>query len=342
MSIYFRRDKVLYTDFSCLSSIPFCRFDKKKNRFLYKKKSAKDKNVILFFKEKLKEDGIEIRSLKDFSEEFCLPRWYEISKCVYLDDTGTIIDLYKKGRSSTFPTTLCEYYLRKGTLQPRNFESDKKFVERVLEYYKNGYKSEGKNIECKDHLENIFPTRKAMCEFWGIPSNSFVVRLQKGWSLEKALTTPFKKHKGIVYEGKHYKSQKELAEVLGVSSNKVRWYLENDKPLSEILDEKIIQDHLGNVFDSFSEMCQHYELKQATVRDRLRRGWSLEKSLTYLTKVEIQDHLGNKFKTYKDMASYWGISIDAYNKRKRNGWSLKDSLTVPINENLRRLPKKKD
>ena len=89
-------------------------------------------------------------------------------------------------------------------------------------------------------------------------------------------------------------------------------------------------------------MCQHYELKQATVRDRLRRGWSLEKSLTYLTKVEIQDHLGNKFKTYKDMASYWGISIDAYNKRKRNGWSLKDSLTVPINENLRRLPKKKD
>ena len=287
MSIYFRRDKVLYTDFSCLSSIPFCSWNKDKKRFLYKKKSAKDKNVILFLKEKLKEDGIEIRSLKDFSEEFGLPRWYEISKCVYLDDTGTIIDVYTKGRSSTFPTTLCEYYLRKRTLQLRNFESDKKFVERVLEYYKNGYKSEGKNVECKDHLGNIFPTRKAMCEFWGVPYKYFTTRLQNGWDLERALTTPFKKY-GVFYNGKHYKTQKELAETLGVSPNKVRWYLENDKPLSEILDKKIIQDHLGNEFKTYKEMASYWGISIDAYNKRKKNGWSLKDSLTIPINEKLQ------------------------------------------------------
>lgn len=343
MSIYFRRDKILYTDFSCLSSIPFCIFNKEKKTIYYKKEKIKDINVILFLKEKLQEEGIEIRSLKDFSEEFGLPRWYEISKTVYLDYNGNLIDLSSSRRASAYASTLCKYFLgKKGSLRLASFTTDKQFIEEVLKRHQSGYKPRNRG-RVVDHIGNTFPTKKEMCEYWGI-SNSFLnSKTKEGWDLEKILTSTHRRKVGVEYDGKYYPTRKALADELGVSFNRLRWFLDNDKPLSEIVkEEEVIRDHLGNEFKSHREMCKCYGLNDSTFFQRLKKGWSLEKSLTYPTKIKVRDHLGNEFNSYKEMASYWGISIDAYNKRKRNGWSLKDSLTVPINENLRRLPKKKD
>lgn len=45
-------------------------------------------------------------------------------------------------------------------------------------------------------------------------------------------------------------------------------------------DPKPSEDHLGKHYDSFNQMCNAYNLKSATVRDRLKRGWSIERALT--------------------------------------------------------------
>lgn len=43
---------------------------------------------------------------------------------------------------------------------------------------------------CYDHEGNEFFSIKDMTESWGISSKRFFQRLQRGWSLERALTTP--------------------------------------------------------------------------------------------------------------------------------------------------------
>lgn len=51
-------------------------------------------------------------------------------------------------------------------------------------------------IKCKDHTGREFTSITKMCYFWGIPEQLYSYRINAGWSLEKALTTPrYKKYK---------------------------------------------------------------------------------------------------------------------------------------------------
>ena len=49
---------------------------------------------------------------------------------------------------------------------------------------------------CTDHLGNTFESRKAMAEFYNIPYLLLNRRLEREWSLERALTTPNGKPRG--------------------------------------------------------------------------------------------------------------------------------------------------
>ena len=71
-------------------------------------------------------------------------------------------------------------------------------------------------------------------------------------------------------------------------------------------------------------------------RDRVKRGWDIEKALTtpkqeaHKSTLKLSvDHLGNKFESVKAMIEYWGISKQMYYKRKRKGWTLEEILTKP-------------
>lgn len=56
-------------------------------------------------------------------------------------------------------------------------------------------KFSGDFIPGRDHLGKIYPSQSAMARAWGIPPNSFLTRLDAGWSIKKALTTPIRKSK---------------------------------------------------------------------------------------------------------------------------------------------------
>lgn len=56
-------------------------------------------------------------------------------------------------------------------------------------------KYSGAFIPGRDHLGKDYPSQSAMARAWGIPPNCYLTRLEAGWSIKKALTTPVRKRK---------------------------------------------------------------------------------------------------------------------------------------------------
>lgn len=83
----------------------------------------------------------------------------------------------------------------------------------------------------KDHKGNIYQSLKSMCEAWKTNASRVAYRLNKGWSIEQALTVPVKgtckDHLGNVYANYH-----EMCKVYNikvsvfVSRKKKGWTLE--------------------------------------------------------------------------------------------------------------------
>ena len=51
-------------------------------------------------------------------------------------------------------------------------------------------------IESIDFKGNTFESKTAMCKAYGLPISAYNRRMSRGWSQEKALTTPLKNGKG--------------------------------------------------------------------------------------------------------------------------------------------------
>lgn len=153
---------------------------------------------------------------------------------------------------------------------------------------------------CQDHLGNTYPSKRAMCEAYGIDRAMFFGRISIGWSLEDALTKPYQ----------------ELPST-----------------------SKTVTDHTGQTFISVSEMCKHWKMTRVTYNARRKAGWSIEKALTTpIKRIKVEktphtDHLGNTYESLNEMCRAYGITRWMYQSRIENGWSVKDALTKPISIN---------
>lgn len=93
----------------------------------------------------------------------------------------------------------------------------------------------------------------------------------------------------------------------------------------------MIQDHLGNRFNSKKEMCDHYGISKNTYYSRRKSGWSLEKTLTTPKKDHtVTDHLGHEYSSIKELCLTYNITRTAYAARIRAGWEIEKVLTTPI------------
>lgn len=154
------------------------------------------------------------------------------------------------------------------------------------------------NIECRtDHLGNVFDTISAMCRNYGVSYATYKARLRAGHTKEEALN-PKLYSKGKAVE----------------------------------LDDRT--DHLGNIFDSVTAMCEHYGVALSTyMRRRGRSGWSKEDALTRgihrgaaLNKfIEID---GKEY-TKKDIRETFGVTESTFKKRTEKGESLEEILERP-------------
>ena len=128
--------------------------------------------------------------------------------------------------------------------------------------------SEGRTVEdvvkkhhlrcVTDHLGNKFNTQKAMLNHWGISEYSYRTRINKGWSLERALSTPSKTNRKVQeysdFKGNIFSSATSLAKEYGVSTSTILKYLDMGRTSEEITyslfqkSQKVssIKDHLDN------------------------------------------------------------------------------------------------
>ena len=96
------------------------------------------------------------------------------------------------------------------------------------------------------------------------------------------------------------------------------------------VQEKVITDHLGNVYASNKDMSDAYNIPYTTFMHRLSTGWELKDALlTPPQKAARKDHLGNEYDSLNDMAKAYGLTRDALDARLRSGMSIEEALMQP-------------
>ena len=102
----------------------------------------------------------------------------------------------------------------------------------------------------------------------------------------------------------------------------------------------IVEDHLGNSFNSFREMCEYWGVNYNTYLSRVNMyKYTKEEALTkkvkkYSDNIGI-DHLGNKFKSTKDMCEHWGIPLKVFKRKINSHWRLEIALTKKVKNSNR-------
>ena len=95
---------------------------------------------------------------------------------------------------------------------------------------------------------------------------------------------------------------------------------------------KKCKDHLGNAFNSISDMCKYWGISKSIYNTRmLKCGWELKRALetpivTKYKRKECIDHLGNPYNSIKEMCIVWGIPTSTYKYRISQGYSIEDAL----------------
>ena len=93
----------------------------------------------------------------------------------------------------------------------------------------------------------------------------------------------------------------------------------------------LVVDHLGKVYKTKKEMCEHYGIDLTVFQQRQKRGWDLQRSLTTGIKDRVcKDHLGNKFDSFSAMARHYGISPSVLYNRVRRGMPLEVAVTFKV------------
>lgn len=141
--------------------------------------------------------------------------------------------------------------------------------------------------------------------------------------------------------GNEFKTVKEMCKYYKILPSTFRyridkgWELEKALTIqSRVQTKSGIMDHLGNVYKSERDMCEHFGIDSGTYYTRIKSGWSMKQALetpAKLMNTTVEDHLGNKFNSIADMCKYWGVGMYTYTSRLKRGIQLKDALTLPSN-----------
>ena len=153
----------------------------------------------------------------------------------------------------------------------------------------------GKN--CIDYSGRLFETKRAMCEYHGISYQLYNYRIKNGMAQRDALKPPFgrkRERKSIPF----------------------RW-----------------SDGKGNVFDTVYEMCIFYGITERAYQERIKNGWTIEKTLTTPVKrikpTPCTDHRGRTYASVAQMCQRYGIGYYTYDYRIKHGWTMEEALTTP-------------
>ena len=106
-------------------------------------------------------------------------------------------------------------------------------------------------------------------------------RLRLGWSVERILTTTKATHQyALLYRGREY-SLVELARLVGITSQGVKWRLDRGMSIGQILRQPARrQIEFAGRSRSAREWSMETGIPQRVINDRLKSGWAIERALS--------------------------------------------------------------
>lgn len=195
-----------------------------------------------------------------------------------------------------------------------------------------------------DHLGNSYPSCHAMCQHYGLDMYLYKRRIEKGWSKEKALTTPsnyrepngqsITDHKGVTYP-----SHKKICDAYGIHPTVFSRKLKKGYPIKDILEPKEkypYDDGIGHQFKTIENFAKHYNVTPTQLSETLKAGKSIH-DLVQAPKTDrrqktYKDHYGNTYNCLSDLLAVYDLPKNVYHYRKRQKWAIKDILTTPVDQ----------
>ena len=185
-------------------------------------------------------------------------------------------------------------------------------------------------VNCKDHQGNVFSSINAMCKYWNIPTKKYSYYINKGYTIEEALT--YKQNRTTIqdHQGNTFSSMKEMCEYWNVPIKTYSARIKKGYTIEKALSYEEFQDHKGNIFPSISAMCRYWKISETTYLDRIKKGCTIEEALSKERKMKsgniCQDHQGNTFSSVKTMCKYWKVPITTYYERIKKGYTIREAL----------------
>jgi hypothetical protein len=139
-----------------------------------------------------------------------------------------------------------------------------------------------------DHLGNKYRSMCALAKAYNINRSVLSIRLNEGWDMERALTTPVQQNsdESVDHLGNKYESFAKMAKAYNLNPTTLDSRLRNNWTLEKALTtplkntSAIAYDHLGNSYESFTDMARHYNMDPTTLTYRLKVGKSMQDALT--------------------------------------------------------------
>lgn len=146
--------------------------------------------------------------------------------------------------------------------------------------------------EITDHQGRKFKSCEEMCDFWDVDLDVYRCRVHSlKWTKERALTTPVKtririKLPTVDHKGRAFESFEQLARNYAMCPDTLKHRLKSGLSLEQALTTPArrgqhvqCKDHLGNVYYTFTDMCNVWGVGYSTFISRLNRGLSIEECL---------------------------------------------------------------
>ena len=262
--------KILVVTPTFLSSLPLVTFNR--GRLVVGGVSKRYKILKSYsqWKETVEDMGYTVYTFKELTGNGVI----EVSPDVYIFN-GNII----RGRG-------LKQFCKTANLSLKGLSSDLHSGKSIKEIFRSleDYKKKEISSDITDHLGNVFKSKSAMSEHYGVSREVFNGRLKRGNTLEQALR-PVNSQKTFDYLGNEFPTLGAMLEHYNISYDTYYGRISKGYSLKKTLTEEVTRnisvcDHLGNFYNSKKEMADAYGVSPNSVRYKLKKGFSLEEALT--------------------------------------------------------------
>lgn len=173
-----------------------------------------------------------------------------------------------------------------------------------------------------------------MCDYHGVGVQLYYSRINKGWTVEKALGGKQKETK--IELTREINNINAVARAFGSTFDAVKKTQRKTRSINTAIFHALEQsesctDRKGKVFKNKADMCSDYKIPIEVFERRLDEGWGLEKALEtpylYNKIFRVADFKGNVYKSVARMCSAYNLDKREFEARINDKWSLAEALS---------------